>query len=121
MAGRFLSVCLVVLWLSVGGGATSAEDDASDLVMGDLPQTENGVLRAFEGPNSEDVKVAAKRVFGVIIGAVFFVILLFFVLAFFYDKKSGLPTPTPTRGAKDRDAIDYGRDLVVGKGSQSEA
>ena len=94
MVGRLLSLVLVVLVLQF---TEVRAEKPPNCQAKELPTNNEGVLRAFEGPDSKEVEVAAKRMVGVFIIVVigFFLFLIFWV--YFYEPKSGLSKPTEVK------------------------
>ncbi len=104
MIRRFLCFCFVLILLLVlddFSGSVKA-DEVSDLVVGEMPASGDGILRAFTPPDKKESELAASRVFGILYGVVLFVVILFILMALFYSRKTGLPKPTVLRrGKKD--------------------
>lgn len=94
------SVVLTVVMLGEDFSICLRADESLDLIVGELPASEDGVLRAFTPPDKKESQQAASRVFGVLLGTVLFVVILFILLALFYSKKTGLPKPTVLRRGK---------------------
>jgi hypothetical protein len=102
MIRRFLCFCFVLTVVMLGEDfpICFGADESPDLIVGELPASEDGVLRAFTPPDKKESQQAASRVFGVLLGTVFFVVILFILLALFYSRKTGLPKPTVLRRGK---------------------
>lgn len=98
----FLCSCFVLTVAMLGADCTIClgADQVSDLIVGELPASKDGVLRAFEPPDKKESQQAASRVFGVLLGSVFFVVILFILWALFYSRKTGLTKPTVLRKGK---------------------